>query len=575
MSKNYKFIINPSPPDSEKIDRYRDFDALLKKHEEGKTPVRKLRVWYLSGAVAASVLVVLSIFWMVQSQQPLPYEKEAMAYFASQPFVNPPMSEIKVPVSETTVESAKGDTLVFNSGSKVIIPAAAFVDQNGRPVDGQVNIQFKEMHDFVDFFLSGIPMHYDSNGVRYQLESAGMIEIRGFKNGQMVKLAPEKSIAVELPSRVKMPRVNTAPPRYNIYRLDVENRRWEYTGPDNIELIAEENPSDRTFFDQLKANYQAVVRQIESNTQKSLRALEAAYPLPEKPIAPVESNSSAPTFSLDFLDDIEEVEFYEGGKDRLEAIQNAYNGVIFQLAPNSSPVNFNTFGNIIWKKARITAINDQEFELSLFHDEQSLVIRTVPVLSSTDFQKARAEYEKKLAAYEQALQERAVLIRDQKDSLIRVRNNLFAEEKLKFDATVKDMVAEGRIDPDQMGTFQIINRFSIDQFGIWNCDRPIPPDADTRIVQLIDPNGKKIKGKTAFVASKKHNTVFQYLATDDTPIDYLDESELLIWVISEENQLALLKTLGPLESSDKEEMKLQVLSSEIKSEEALREILFF
>ncbi len=575
MSKNYKFVINPTPPDPDQVDQYRDFDALMNQYEASTRPMGRLRVLYMSGAVAASILVVLSIFWVLRSQQAVPYQEQAQAYFASQPFVNPPIKQVSIPASEAMVDNTRADTLTFDSGSRLIIPAGAFVDQNDRPVAGQVSIQFKEMHDFVDFFISGIPMHYDSNGVQYQLESAGMIEIRGFKNGRPVQLAAGKSIAVELASRVKMPRVNAAPPKYNIYHLNVSDRQWEYAGRDDIQLIAEENPSDQTFFDQLKANYQAVIRQIEKNAERNLKNLEAAYPLPEKPIEPIESKPSVPTFSLDFLDGIEEVAFYEGGKSRLEEIQAAYNGVIFQLAPNSSPVNLADFEGIIWKNAQITAINEQEFEVVLSHNDQQVVLRVIPVLSSADFRAAEADYEQKLSTYQQTLQERSALIKSKKDSLLKASEGLIAEEQLRFEATVEKMIEEGRIDPEQMGTFKIINRFSVDRLGIWNCDRPIPPNTDATPIQLIDQNGDKIKGKTAFVASKKHNTVYKYLATDHTPIDFLDESELLIWTISEDNKLAVLKTLGPTESSEKGEIRLQVMSKKINSQEALREVLYF
>jgi len=574
MSKNYKIVINPTPPDPDQINRYKDFDALMDRYDSSRRKKGKLRIMYMAGAVAASILLIGSFLWLNRSPLDVRYEKAAQAYFASQPFVNPPMEDIQIPASQAAVAAVAGDTLTFNSGSRLIIPPRAFVDQDGRPVEGAVDIQFKEMHDFVDFFISGIPMHYDSNGIKYQLESAGMIELLGFKDGRRVQLAPGKEMAIELVSRVQMPRINTAPPKYNIYRLDTEDRQWVYAGLDRIQLIAEENPSDQTFFDQLKSNFQAVINQIEQNHRQNINALEAAYSLPEKPVEPTERRKDTPTIELDFLDDFQEVEFYEDAQEKLEKIRQSFDGVIWQLAPNSSPVAPAQFEKI-WQSASIQAVNEQEFEITLRSENENLTLRVVPVLGTSGYQQALDKYRQQMEAYDRALQQRAQALKNRVDSLNRAKEALIAKEQQQFESTVEKMVKEGRIDPDQTGTFKVINRFTVGQFGIWNCDRPIAPGDKTVPIKLIDQNGKKITGKTAFVASKKHNTVFQYLATNNTPISFMDDSELLIWVVSEDNKLAMLKTLGPAQSSGKEEMRLEVTSEEINDEEDLREVLFF
>lgn len=576
MSKNYKFIVNPSPLDPKRIKKHQDFDALMGQYEASGKPAARLRVLYVSSAVAASLLLLVSLFWFNKSEAGMPYEQAAKAHFASQDFINPPLENVQLPVSQALVEVATGDTLRFQTGSQVIIPAQAFVDQNGAPVQGQVDIQFREMHDFVDFFISGIPMHYDSNEVRYQLESAGMIEIQGYQNGQLVALAPGKNIEVELVSRVQMPRVNTKPPKYNVYQLNVANRQWEYSGLDRIQVLTEENPPDQTFFDQLKANFQAVVNQIEQNTAQNIQELQASYVLPEKPIEPIEKLAGAPTFGLDFYDGINEVEFYEGSNEKLEKIQNTFNGVIFQLAPNSPPVNLAEVMDVVWQSARIEALNEQEFEITLQHDDRSQRLRVIPVLGSSGYQEALAEYQQKMEAYQQAISQRDIFLQDRIDRLQRDKKELIAEERAQFEATVQQMIEEGRIQADEIGTFKIVNRFSVQKFGIWNCDRPIAPGDHVVPVKLVGKDGKKIRGKTTFVANKKHNTVYQFLATNNTPIPFLDNSEYIIWVVSEDNQLSLLKTIGPASNSGaKEELRLEVASSPIQNEADIRKILYF
>ncbi len=574
MSKNYKIIVNPKPPDSDTINQHRDFDTLLSNYKVAKRKKGRLRVMYSSTAIAASILFLVAFFVLNRGSNTLQYEKAAQAYFASQDFIKPPIKDIQLPISQITVEASQGDTLNFGSGSQIIIPSRAFVDQNGQEISGEVDIQFREMHDFVDFFISGIPMHYDSNGVRYQLESAGMIEILGFQNGQKVELAQNKNIQVELVSRVQMPRVNTTPPKYNIYHLNVADRKWDYSSIDRIQLIAEENPSDQTFFDQLKSNFQAVINQIEQNNRSNLAALESLHPMPEEPIKPVEEQQGAPTIELDFLDDIQELDFYEGTQDKLEKIRATYNGVIFQIAPNSPPINLEQFGKT-WQGARIQSINETEFEITLLGDEDSVVLRVIPVLGGDGFQAAMELYQTQLESYNQAIQVRNSRIQSKRDSLSQIKEALIEKEKLQFESSVQDMINEGRINPDEMGTFKIINRFTINKFGVWNCDRPVAPTADPSMIKLVDQNGRTIKGKTTFIANKKQNTVYQYLATNKTPISLMEDAESIIWVVDENNKLAILKTLGRQVTSSKDEIRLEVLSEEIVDEAGLREVLFF
>jgi len=120
---------------------------------------------------------------------------EAKAYFASQPFINPPIKTLKPTYQEQSVDANKGGTYIYENGSTVVVPPSAFINGQGGLVEGSVEIKYREFHDYVDFFISGIPMDYDSMGTRYQLESAGMVEIYAEQNGERLKMNPSTSIA--------------------------------------------------------------------------------------------------------------------------------------------------------------------------------------------------------------------------------------------------------------------------------------------------------------------------------------------------------------------------------------------
>lgn len=134
-------------------------------------------------------------------------------------FVQPPIPTADVPFKEYTVDAAQGDTLLYPSGSMVLLPPHAFVDKNGKPIEGKVQIKYREFTDPVDYFLSGIPMGYDSAGVHYTFESAGMCDIQALQNGQPVFV-----------NKNAKPQINIATTNQdlaqNLYYLDTVSKQW-------------------------------------------------------------------------------------------------------------------------------------------------------------------------------------------------------------------------------------------------------------------------------------------------------------------------------------------------------------
>lgn len=98
-----------------------------------------------------------------------------------------------VPSKIFPIDVAKGATLVGDGGTKVIIPPNAFVDQQGNPVTGTVDFEFKEVVEKADILLSNVPTV--ANG--QLLESKGVVYLDAEAEGQKVKIAPDKSIDIE------------------------------------------------------------------------------------------------------------------------------------------------------------------------------------------------------------------------------------------------------------------------------------------------------------------------------------------------------------------------------------------
>lgn len=125
-----------------------------------------------------------------------------------------------------SINADEGGVIRTDHGSVITIPAGAFVDSDGKPVKGEVQILFDEYHDFADIAMSGISMFYDSAGVTNDLKSAGMFEIDGKQNGEKIHVAEGKKLNVDLASLEDTP-------CYNFYKQDEESKQWNYSHTDN------------------------------------------------------------------------------------------------------------------------------------------------------------------------------------------------------------------------------------------------------------------------------------------------------------------------------------------------------
>ncbi|MCB0477532.1 MAG: hypothetical protein KDC84_05185 [Crocinitomicaceae bacterium] len=133
--------------------------------------------------------------------------------------------EVEKDPNSYIVDVSKGAVIKTDQGSIIRIPENAFVDQEGKLVNGEVAIKFEEFHDFADIAESGIPMFYDSAGVRSDLRSAGMFRIEGTQKDQPVEVAEGKKLGVDLASIEDTP-------CYNFYKQE-ENGQWNYLHTEN------------------------------------------------------------------------------------------------------------------------------------------------------------------------------------------------------------------------------------------------------------------------------------------------------------------------------------------------------
>jgi hypothetical protein len=181
------------------------------------------------------------------------------------------MTGINIPFTEYSFDAQKGDTIFHNSGSVLCFPPSSLVDSNGKIITGLIKITYREFADPLDFFLSGIPMAYDSAGRKYNFESSGMCEINAYQNDRTVFVNPASKPEINLSSRNRSS-------LHNLYYLDTVVRKWEYKGKDVITVIKNtEGPAS-----------------VSNNTTSS-----EATGLPVKPVKPAIASAKRQSFSIE------------------------------------------------------------------------------------------------------------------------------------------------------------------------------------------------------------------------------------------------------------------------------------
>ncbi|MCC5945359.1 MAG: hypothetical protein JJT94_10510 [Bernardetiaceae bacterium] len=133
--------------------------------------------------------------------------------------INPPFPSLDVPFEIFEFDVAEGGTFVLpTTGTRIHVPTNAFKNADGKTINGTVALHFREMEKQLDLFRTGITMSYDTAGRNENFTSAGMFELRAFKEKEALELS--KPIEVELAS-------DEGDTDYSFYQLD-EEQGWQY-----------------------------------------------------------------------------------------------------------------------------------------------------------------------------------------------------------------------------------------------------------------------------------------------------------------------------------------------------------
>lgn len=173
--------------------------------------------------------------------------------------IKPPFAGVTIPLKSYKINASEETVIHTTRGTQITVPAGSLTDANGNPVRGNVNLRFREFHDAAEILVSGIPMRYDSSGVKYDFISAGMFEITAEQQGKQLRIGKGKTIDIALASF-------KSDEGYSFYNLNTETGGWSNLGI----RVAEPNKQKATELKQFKDN-NLIVFDIDYSTHPELQ----------------------------------------------------------------------------------------------------------------------------------------------------------------------------------------------------------------------------------------------------------------------------------------------------------------
>lgn len=449
------------------------------------------------------------------------------------PFINPPLKGADVPYEQYEVDAAKGDTLVYPSGSIILFPPNAFVDETGKPVTGNVQVKYREFKDPIDFFLAGIPMEYDSAGTSYQFESSGMFDIRAFKDGKPVFVNKDSKPEINLAG-------NNNSNKHSLYFLDTVQGKWLNKG--GMQITERRNTK--------KAD-------IASTTVKQDELIQ--------PIKPLKADNKSPVLKIE----VDPSSFKEFA---------IYKNLKFQVDESKTPFNAKD-SEQEWNNLELLKGSQPGTYLAKFSNvNKSVTYEVKPVFTGNDYDKALKVFEDAYAVYSKKAQERAAndniargkyimdsLRHDQllaeikrieklnaiiahKNKEIKKQNELIAKENKRVEkanvetekrnAELARQRALAEKERDKwtatIATLNDVYRgFEIDKFGYWNCDVAAREKGVTIKATFKDEKGNMLRPTFITAINSTVNSIFRVQTNE---VFIVPESDNMILAVNN-NQL--------------------------------------
>ena len=459
MKNNIIINIDRAILDVAEINHQRNFKNFWKQYYLSSKPLFRNLKLFGSFALIATVAVEIAIDFV---KKPMPKIADHTLK------INIPISELDVQTDTFCIDAEKGDTITYKTGSQIIIPSHCFVDNDGNKITGKINIQYREFCNPVDIIFSGIPMGYDSGGVRNQFESAGMIEIKGFQNNKSVFIKESQSISINMASSIEKSGIN-------LYRFDTIKNNWVMLGKDSLNDGLAEHAEQYFTSDKTIAPYDSI-KLVALNYIK--RKQEKKKTLQFKPIAPSLENSSKSSFVIDFdREDFAELCSFENVK--------------FEICDSTKQI-FAEDTATVWEAVNLKQGGSNNYMVTFSTSERTLKYAVKPVFDKLNIANAKLIFEQKYIAYNKRLQvnkieaefaqkeltvqllKRQQALADAREKAIKEDQEIALVQKKARKEALENFEKKQKKQLEMAAALKSLTRsFQVNQFGIYNCDKLI------------------------------------------------------------------------------------------------------
>lgn len=582
-----KFNLNRQPVPDEEINSHKDFGELVNKFKKQSIEKARSDASFLKNkkatysAVIAGVAVICTVtYFAVFKKQPpkenandkiVTIQKQNTSTSTSKTnkaFIVPPIAKLNVPYTSYKVKAEQGATIKHKSDSKIIIPKKAFVNKQGQDIIGDVQIEYREFHNQADIIASGIPMEYDSAGVKTTFESAGMIDIRGYQNGEPIYINPKKQITVEFSSE------HTAD-RYNMYDLDTIARNWVYVSRDNslkgkpAAAIPAPQTTESPKIIELQKKLDAIPPKIENEKVVYAKKVNQ-LPKATTPTKPAKAITGRPQFELD----VDYKEFPE-----LSAFKNA----VFEVGTENK--NYSSkLADITWSSAQVSEgpSKGKNYLLTLTLRERIEKLIVYPVLTGTNYDNALKSYETKFNEYKTVLANREAKEKKLKEEFEAAQAAYMEEEKKLSKQMIEERIRMRKEQEEQFKKLsaslntevKVIRIFNVSSFGISNSDCPTntPHGGEMNPIYTVNNNGAFIKAERTYLICHSKNIVYNF--NTNKPISFDPKDIYSLCVLSNSKLYLCDKTqLGNCFANKNNKIPVKELSADINDSYELKKAM--
>lgn len=355
--KARKIITDRSFPGETEINQFKNFEKIKAQHLLARKHFFK-KIWFGAGA-AVLVSVGLIALLYVNANQATEKVKNTEETIRAYNAIEPPIAGLDVPYTTFTLNGKDGGTIIHRSGSQLVFPKEAFVDNNNDVVVGELEILYREFQNPGDIFCAGVPMTCDSTGTVYQLASAGMFEIKAVASGQALQLCAGKHVEVRLSSHSK-------DNLFGMFVLDTVAKNWK--GYEATKTITNHFITNNTKLSN------STITVASGNTDVTANM----------PNIPAKADDSKFKFKIEF-DPKYFPELAEFKNIQFEVVDKNFGYKFYEME---------------WEEMNLTAgKNKGEYTMKLFKADTSVDVQVKPVLDNNAYQKALKEFEEKQKAY--------------------------------------------------------------------------------------------------------------------------------------------------------------------------------